>query len=216
MNSFIFVATGLSKTDGIDIGYSFNGKWYPTIVMAVIGLGLLYYFVVFAAYVPSPFYDKSLMQLGNVTCDISKQPKFDMGEESTRRFGHRRDINIIVSSPFFLRIHYRYLGEYDINANIFQVVDFIPKWKAFLFWIFGGNWSPSPLKRLEYRWESMNQTIDTLFISIKTWFTFKKKASQTAGSVEGQVSREISRPGSQDEILEMGALSTEGARVYDG
>jgi hypothetical protein len=99
MNAFIFVATGLSKTDGVDIGYAFNGKWYPTIVMSVIGLGLLYYFGFFAAYVPSPLYNKSLMQVGNVTCDISKQPNFDMRDERTRRFGHRRDINMTVSSP---------------------------------------------------------------------------------------------------------------------
>jgi hypothetical protein len=98
MNSFIFVATGLSKTDDVDIGYSFNGKWYPTIVTSVIGLGLLYYFGVFAAYVPSPFYNKSMMQAGNVTCDITKQPRFDMGDERTRRFGHRRGIDIKVSS----------------------------------------------------------------------------------------------------------------------
>ena len=45
---------------------------------------------------------------------------------------------------------------------------------------------------------------------------FKKKASQTAGSVEGQESRVVSRPGSQDEIQEMDDLSERGARAHDG
>jgi hypothetical protein len=103
MNSFIFIATGPSKTDGVNLGYSFNGKWYPTIVMSVIGLGLLYYFGVFAAYAPEPFYKKSAIQVGNVTCDISKEPSFDMEDERARRFGHRRNISMMVSSfPTFI------------------------------------------------------------------------------------------------------------------
>jgi hypothetical protein len=103
MNFFIFIATGLSKTDGVDLGYAFNGKWYPTIVMSVIGLGLLYYFGVFAAYVPDPLYKKSAIQVGNVTCDISKEPSFDMEDERARRFGHRRNIFMKVSSfPTFI------------------------------------------------------------------------------------------------------------------
>jgi hypothetical protein len=100
--------------------------------------------------------------------------------------------------------------------TLFQLIDFVLKWKAFLFWVFGGNLASSPLKSLEYQWDSMNQTIDTHFTSIKAGFTFKRKASQTSGSVEGQVSREVSRPGSQDEIQEMDDLSVRGARAHDG
>jgi hypothetical protein len=98
MNSFIFVATGLSKTDGIDAGYSFNGKWYPTIVLSVIALGLFYYFGVFAAYVKSPLYKKSVLKVANVICNITKQPSFEQDEERVRRFGQRRVIAIDVST----------------------------------------------------------------------------------------------------------------------
>lgn len=99
MNSFIFIATGLSKTDGVDSNYSFNGKWYPTIVLSVVGLGILYHFSVFAAYVPGPLYSMSWLRLGNVECEIRKEPSFEMRDERTRRFGHRRSVANNVS-PF--------------------------------------------------------------------------------------------------------------------
>ena len=210
MNSFIFVVTGLSKTDGVDAGYSFKGKWYPTIVLSVVGLGLLYYFGVLAAYTLRPFYKKSLMQFGNVTCRIWKVPSFDMKDERARRFGHRRNISVDVSSS---------LSSSSCRAlswiNSLQLVDIIPHWSAALFWLFGGNLAHSPLNSLEDQWNNMNRAIRTRAAAIGGGLTLKKKPSNT-DSGAGEISRAVSRQESQAELHEMNELPEEGALNHGG
>ncbi|KAF8864817.1 hypothetical protein BDZ45DRAFT_669190 [Acephala macrosclerotiorum] len=168
MNSFIFIATGLSKTDGVDSNYSFDGKWYPTIVLSIVALGMLYHFSVFAAYVPGPLYKKSWLQLGNVTCEIKKQASFEMEDERTRRFGHRRSVAI-------------------------NLTELRPKWKAALFWCFGGTLDDSPLDALENRWTLLKQSSNTMFYAFKVRFGLRRRLSRV--SDQGWGSREESEGG---------------------
>jgi len=98
LNAFIFIVTALSNSFGTDKqSYAFPGKYYPTIVMALVGLGVVYYWAFFAAYVPDPLWKPSLLQIANVTCEIKKDDSFDLENELARRFGQRRSITIVVS-----------------------------------------------------------------------------------------------------------------------
>jgi len=98
LNTFIFIVTAFSNSFGTDkVSYAFPGKYYPTIVMALVGLGVVYYWIFFAAYVPNPLWKPSLLQVANVTCEINKDDNFDLENELARRFGQRRSITIVVS-----------------------------------------------------------------------------------------------------------------------
>jgi hypothetical protein len=101
MNGFIFIGTAKIKSDAASLDYYFQGKYYVAIVLPIVAVAILYYWLVFSAYVPEPFWRFSLMKAGNVQCVIDKQPVFDMENEEARRFGHRRviDITVRASSP---------------------------------------------------------------------------------------------------------------------
>lgn len=206
MNSFIFVATGLSTNDGTENGYSFNGKWYPTIILSIIGLGLLYYFGVFAAYVPSSLYNKSLLQMGNVRCAVSKEPSFEMENELTRRFGQRRSITITVS----LSTPPMTFNQRSTRANNYQLIDRLPKLSAALFWFFGGHLDHSPLDALEDQWTTMKQNINTQVEIIKGGFTLAGKGSQRNAGSESEGSRPESEVDFQMHDIEEGRSENAG------
>lgn len=98
MNLFILIINAISNSGEPDNPkVIFDGRWYPTVVLALLGLSLVYYWTVFAAYVPEPFWNWSILQLAGSEALISKEPKFNLENEEARRFGHRRSIYIRVS-----------------------------------------------------------------------------------------------------------------------
>ena len=104
LNAFIFIVTALSNSFGTDkVSYAFPGKYYPTIVMALVGLGMAYYWTFFAAHVPNPLWKPSLLGVVHATCDIVKDDNFNLENELARRFGQRRRIEIWVCLDLILK-----------------------------------------------------------------------------------------------------------------
>jgi hypothetical protein len=104
LNLFILIINALSDYSAIDDPNAiFRGRYFPTIVLSFVGLGILYYWMVFAAYVPRPFWNWSLLRFANTDCQIIKKPKFDMENEEARRFGHRRIISLTVNTWTLLK-----------------------------------------------------------------------------------------------------------------
>jgi hypothetical protein len=103
MNLFILIVNAISDSAEPDNPkVIFKGRWFPTVVLAIVGLALLYYWSVFAAYVPEPFYNGSLLNWAGTEAYITKEPKFDLENEEARRFGHRRTIAMEVSHSFLI------------------------------------------------------------------------------------------------------------------
>jgi hypothetical protein len=98
MNGFILVINAISNSPEPDNArVIFKGRWFPTVVLALVGLALLYYWSVFAAHVPEPLWRWSILRAARSEALIAKEPRFDLENEEARRFGHRRSIYFRVS-----------------------------------------------------------------------------------------------------------------------
>jgi hypothetical protein len=178
MNTFIFVVTALSKDDGVDANYSFNGKYYAAIVLGVVALGLFYYWSVFAAYVPSNLWSFSLLEVGNASCEISKERSFEMENDLTRRFGHRRNIVLTVTQlyPF---------SQFD-QANNSQLKDQEPRWRAALYWLCGGHLGTSPIDVTVGAWNGVNRLRRRKWQAMKGSFNRQPPVVRRDGSLGSQ------------------------------
>lgn len=98
MNIFILIINALVVASGADSPIPvIAGKYFPTVIFSIVGLGLLYYYAGFAAFVPNKLWKGSFLYLVLENCEIQKEPTFDPARDRIRRFGQRREIRMIVS-----------------------------------------------------------------------------------------------------------------------
>jgi hypothetical protein len=78
MNIFILVINALVVASGADSPIpAIAGKYFPTVIFTTAGLGLVYYYAGFAAFVPNRLWKGSPLYLVLEDREIRKEPTFD-------------------------------------------------------------------------------------------------------------------------------------------
>ncbi|KAI9744086.1 MAG: hypothetical protein M1818_002238 [Claussenomyces sp. TS43310] len=157
MNIFILVESAKQDTEFVeDPSRTFQGRWYPTVLLATLVLSTVYYYGVFADHVPHLFTSGSILRAARVECDIRKEPNFDMRLLEVRRFGHRRTIAMRLSNTH-------------------------TKTESFLYWFFGGQVHHTPIEALEEGWMSLTQKADKCWDTLGKRLVSRRGSIQSRG-----------------------------------
>jgi hypothetical protein len=191
MNMFIVIINALSDSSAIDSPEAiFRGRWYPTVLFSIMGLGMLYYYLVFAAWVPKPFYKFSLLNWVDTHVNIRKEPAFDMGLEEVRRFGHRRSIFMevcLICFRFSSNLYY-YSEAHMVFTLIYEQLMAQSRIQQSIYWFFGGRVHRSPIEALEDNWNRIKREMDSSWETVKSVFVARPARTERGdgeSSVEG-------------------------------